>query len=691
MKSKYLYLLLFACFTMSVSAAPNNDLLMPSSSGGENTAVNIRDQYIEGPDKEIVDTSLLNDAQQGYADAQYKLAGHYSFGEGDNRKPVQAYTWYYKAAVQGHVDAQYFLAECYANGDGCDKDSKQAAIWYEKAAEHNHIYAQYKIGVCYKNGEGVEVAPEKAAVWLNKAAEQGNPFAQYYLGECYATGSGVEQDNAKAISWYLKAAEQGNPNAQYELGRRYAAGEGVDNDSVQSFNWFIKAAEHEYFDQAQYIVGLSYALGAGVEKDTARAVIWYKKAADKGHANAQDSLGDCYQHGDGVAIDLAQAAVLYQKSAEQGNASAQNHLAYCYLEGIGVEKDPVKGVDWFRKAAEQGNIEAQFNLGICYSAGEGVEKDYIQSLVWIRKAAEQGLPIAHANLGMRYRDGEGVLQDDRQACVHFLIAGALGQPSSSIFIDKLRDERLSTAQYHDARRLADAWIDKYRRGASNGVLPEDEPMTALLERKPTSTGSGFVISSDGYFLTCAHVIEGGREIKVQLASKTYIAKIIRADTHNDVALLKLDGTDFQPLPLAHNLPEMGDKVYTVGFPHPDLQGASAKYTDGSISSLSGIMDDIRTMQITVPIQGGNSGGPLVDEAGNALGLVVAQLNAETVFEYTGTIPQNVNFAIKISYALPLVQSVPGLAQNLPQPQTANPDSHAVDHAKAASGLVLVCE
>jgi S1-C subfamily serine protease len=292
---------------------------------------------------------------------------------------------------------------------------------------------------------------------------------------------------------------------------------------------------------------------------------------------------------------------------------------------------------------------------------------------------------------MRYRDGEGVLQDDRQACVHFLIAGALGQPNTSLFVDKLREERLSAAQYHDAQRLADAWINKYRSGEPKGVLPEDKPMTALLERKPPNTGSGFVISSDGYFLTCAHVVEDGREIIVQLASKTYIAKLIRMDAHNDVALLKLDGADFQPIPLSYNLPEMGDKVYTVGFPNPDLQGASAKYTDGSISSLSGIMDDIRTMQITVPIQGGNSGGPLVDAAGNALGLVVAQLNAETVFEYTGTIPQNVNFAIKINYAMPLIQSVPGLARSLPTPGTGISGSNPVDDVQAATGLILVYE
>lgn len=664
MKTIYFFLLLLACVTNYVEAGPIDEA-------------------------DSINTNLLNNAQQGSADAQYMLAAYYAYGKGDNTNPAQAFAWFRKAADQGHVDAQYFLAECYAKGDGCDKDSKQAAIWYEKAAEQNHTHAQYMIGLCYKNGDGVAIDPEAAAAWLKKAAEQGNAWAQYEMGDCYATGYGVEKDAEKAMTWFMKSAERECPLAQYEVGRRYANGEGVEKNPGISFDWFRKAAEHDYFDEAQYIVGLSYMEGVGVDKNHVNAAEWFRKAAENENPNAQKYLGYCYEVGYGVPVDAIQAVRWYKQSAQQGNVIAQRNLATCYREGNGVEKDSVKAAYWDIKAAEQGDKEAQYNIGVCYAKGEGVDKDYIKSLEWVRKAAEQGLPIAHANLGMKYRDGEGVLQDDRQACVHFLIAGALGLPKTSLFVDKLREERLSAAQYYEAQRLADAWINQFHRDQPKRLLPKEGPMIAHLERKAPSSGSGFVISSDGYFLTCAHVVEGGREIIVQLASKAYTAKLIRADTHNDVALLKLDGTDFQPLPLSHNLPEMGDKVYTVGFPNPDLQGASAKYTDGSISSLSGIMDDIRTMQVTVPIQGGNSGGPLVDAAGNALGIVVAQLNAATVFEYTGTIPQNVNFAIKINYAIPLLQSVPELIRNLPQPRMANPDSRPVGEVQAATGLILV--
>ena len=134
---------------------------------------------------------------------------------------------------------------------------------------------------------------------------------------------------------------------------------------------------------------------------------------------------------------------------------------------------------------------------------------------------------------------------------------------------------------------------------------------------------------------------------------------------------------------------MGAKVFTVGFPNPDIQGSAAKYTDGAISALTGIMDDVRTIQVTVPVQPGNSGGALAEEAGNAVGVVVAKLNAAAVFEYTGDIPQNVNFAVKIGYAMPLIQSVSGLSKRLPTPRETRKGVNAATELEKGAGMVLV--
>lgn len=629
-------------------------------------------------------------AEQGQAKDQYFLGVAYKYGLDVPKDHIQAFAWFKRAAEQDYTEAQFNLGQCYEGGEGVEKDPVQAVFWYRKAAEKGYALAQFYLGVCYADGRGVEKDLVKSTDNFRKAAEQGLVEAEQNLGIAYANGYGVARDMAQSATWFRKAAEQGLAEAQYNLGMVYATGDGVEKDYVQASAWYRKAAE-QGLAAAQFRLGLAYAFGGGVEKDSDQAIEWIRKAADQGFAEAQYELGLCYYEGDSVEQDYFNAYEWFRKAGEQGYALAQFWLGKLYEKGKGVVLDLDESFNWFLKAAEQGDPKAQMWVAMSYFEGDRVEKDPLKGFEWTRKAAEKGLAIAQGHLGALYYDGIGVIQDDRKACLHFLIANALGCPELSKWINILRNDRLSAAEYNDARREADAWMMKFNAGAEEIASQKPEFISAKHMEKLPGTGSGFVISRDGYFLTCAHVIENGRNIMVRLGTKIYPAELIRTDSRNDVALLKLDDSDFQPLPLSPSLPKMGDKVFTVGFPNPELQGVSAKYTDGVISSLTGILDDVRTMQITVPIQGGNSGGPLMDAEGNALGLVVAQLNAEAVFEYTGTIPQNVNFAIKISYALPLVQSIPGLAKNLPQPQTANPDTHAVDRARAASGLVLVYE
>jgi S1-C subfamily serine protease len=90
----------------------------------------------------------------------------------------------------------------------------------------------------------------------------------------------------------------------------------------------------------------------------------------------------------------------------------------------------------------------------------------------------------------------------------------------------------------------------------------------------------------------------------------------------------------------------GDSVVAVGFPFPGLLASEANVTTGTVSALAGIGNDARFLQMTVPVQPGNSGGPLLDLEGRVVGVVVGKLNALKIASVTGDIPQNVNFAIK---------------------------------------------
>jgi S1-C subfamily serine protease len=126
--------------------------------------------------------------------------------------------------------------------------------------------------------------------------------------------------------------------------------------------------------------------------------------------------------------------------------------------------------------------------------------------------------------------------------------------------------------------------------------------------------------------------------------------------------------------------------------HPSAILLAPKLTRGEISSLSGVRDNPSEFQISVPVQPGNSGGPLVMESGIVVGVVVARLHDSNTFEQTGSLPQNVNYAVKSDRLLGLLHSVPGLEAKLPKPSPEGfPDRRTcIDSITAACAQVL-CE
>lgn len=132
---------------------------------------------------------------------------------------------------------------------------------------------------------------------------------------------------------------------------------------------------------------LLYYRGQGVTQDYSEAARLLRQAADKGHAEAQASLGVMFELGKGVTQDYAQAAAWYTKAAEQGFPFAQNALGTLLSEGNGVPKGDAEAARWFRRAAEQGDASAQLNLGAAYQFGTGVPIDYSESYYWYRVAS----------------------------------------------------------------------------------------------------------------------------------------------------------------------------------------------------------------------------------------------------------------------------------------------------------------
>jgi len=514
-----------------------------------------------------------------------------------------------------------------------------------------------------------------------KKAKQGDASAQAVLGLMYAKGRGVAQDYKQAVHWWSKAAEQGDAVAQNSLGTMYASGRGIAQDYKQAFHWHTKAAEQGYA-WAQFSLGVMYENGEGVTQDYKQAVHWYTKAAEQGLASVQFSLGVMYENGEGVVQDYKQAVHWWSKAAEQGFASARFNLGLMYDKGQGVTQDYKQAVYWYTKAAEQGYASAQYNLGGAYAKGQGVAQDYKQAVHWWSKAAEQGDASAQYNLGLMYYDGKGITQNFKLAYVWESLAAAQGH-ESAIKNRDITAKKLSPQQLTEAQDLA-AQIQKKIDNPTKSQ--KQEPSIANTEKKINGSGTGFIITKDGYILTCHHVIKGAAKIEIAIEGKIYPATLVRDDPNNDLALLKIDGS-FPAIGFSSDRSaKMGQAVFTIGYPNPGLQGVSAKFTEGTINSLTGFQDDMRLYQISIPVQPGNSGGALLDENGNVLGVIVAMLDAKTTFKITGSLPQNVNYAVKILYAQAMIDTLPEISGKLISP--ARNKTNAIENAQKSTVMVI---
>lgn len=200
------------------------------------------------------------------------------------------------------------------------------------------------------------------------------------------------------------------------------------------------------------------------------------------------------------------------------------------------------------------------------------------------------------------------------------------------------------------------------------IAPRVEPSAlavskALPSPMPVKTGTGFFISGAGYVVTNWHVVENAARISVtNFQQKKYTAQLIAKDPSCDLAVLKLPirTKHWLPIQQTSNSVRKGTEVLTVGFPRVDLQGSESKVTTGVVSSLSGAANDPTSFQISVPVQPGNSGGPLVTYDGAVIGVISSKLNASALSP-AEALPENVNYAIKSSCLTDLLRTLPGKA------------------------------
>ena len=162
-------------------------------------------------------------------------------------------------------------------------------------------------------------------------------------------------------------------------------------------------------------------------------------------------------------------------------------------------------------------------------------------------------------------------------------------------------------------------------------------------------GTGFALSSNGYILTSHHVIEKSDSVYVQnYKGESYKVKMVYSDPVNDIAILKIIDAGFSPLAalpysLKRSSAGMGEQVFTLGYPKDDVV-----FGKGYLSSKTGFNGDTLAYQVAINVYPGNSGGPLLDNYGNVIGIINAKESNS----------DGAAFAVKSKYIAEALNAIP---------------------------------
>jgi S1-C subfamily serine protease len=199
--------------------------------------------------------------------------------------------------------------------------------------------------------------------------------------------------------------------------------------------------------------------------------------------------------------------------------------------------------------------------------------------------------------------------------------------------------------------LADCYVQKTRGAEQDAArMPDAQPPA----HRPViaTSGSGFFVDRSGHILTNNHVVDG---CVLPRVTGYGTAIIVKRDPQNDMALLKVSASAkghavFRASDVSH-----AQKILAFGYPLSDQLAGSLNVTTGIVSNMTGPKGDIRYVQISAAVQPGNSGGPLVDASGQVVGLVTKKINALSVADRSGTLPENVAWALRSEFIRPFLR------------------------------------
>lgn len=609
--------------------------------------------------------AIRRQAAAGDVDAYVRLGLCELWGIGTQESPAAAVASFRHAAEKGHPVGQFWLGVAYLDGNGISKDQRTGFELIRKAAEQGLPYAGYRLGMLYYNGIGTSKSLPESLRWVRRAADDGLPDAQGAYGIALRTGEGVAENPTEAIRYFKLAAESGIEFAQYNLAEMYIEGEGVDENPREALR-YLRMSEKEGYHPAIYLLARCYLgeVKGLVARDLTGGVEYLRKAADKGSVEALVKLGQQYFRGEGVAKSESAAFDHYLKAAKRGHAGAQAVVGMLYRDGVGTEKSPRLAFRYFYESGMRENPLGAYHLALCYAKGHGVDVKPDHAAHFFRIACAGGVSEAFAEYAKINFNGVGLVQDKTLAYAYGLVALAKGVESAKVWADiNPADPTAASINQEKGKALAKQILAALEAGRPIPTISDerdDEESAAGV-----SSGSGMIFTGEGHCFTNHHVVAGASRFFVVAAgsNRRLAAELVVVDAANDLAILKV--REWAAPPGAPSLPppvidsksaNAGDRVFTFGYPVPDILSDAVKYTSGDINALSGMRGDQNQMQVSMPIHSGNSGGPVALEDGRVVGVVVSTANAEFFYKASQNIPQNINFAIKADYLRILAQN-----------------------------------
>jgi len=531
------------------------------------------------------------------------------------------------------------------------------------------------------DSEPVTAAPSTSSSQVPAAA-----WAAYREGERLLRQGGVARDPVEACQRFDQsvalAAPATIPQGQYRVGLCHAYGWGRARDPFEAVRWYVKAAQGGVA-AAQTRLGVALWRGQGVERDLVQAAQWLQRSARAGHAAGMLALGLMMQAGQVPGASARDGVAWLQRGAEAGDSSAAMALAQAYRSGLGVAADPASAGRWLQRAADARNPLAQIALAQWYLEGRLLERSPLHAYAWARIAESAAAGLSDQATVARIAQRAQAVRS--QASVELRSAQLLEAQSLA------RDWTPGRIALHPAREVPTAAAGRTTLEPPIGLpaaIPEEPSRTERPAQRPRwSAGSGFYVSREGHLVTNEHVVRACRSVRLPDGQTV---EVVGRDRRADLALLRARPVQAAAPLRLDNQVRQGEDVLTYGFPLHGVLSSSGQLGAGMVTALRGLRDNPLQLQIDVPVQSGNSGGPLIDQRGEVVGVVVSKLNALRVAQITGDIPQNVNFAVRLEPLKALLEKYQVPAEGSPARSPTKDRQTIAEEARRYTTVVL-CE